>query len=202
MFDHDVNDYSVKPKTLEIGTRYADSTDVLEIPESEPWYAPDDIDIRSMKCPALNHEPSQYSVKVTDFGYSTQYAGIDDLIFIPKSEPWYAPEWHHRGFTPAQAMRMDSYSFGLVVLWLLCYSTEGDSVRRLRIDLGPDPDNALSLAYRRIEHVGSAQRSTLRRFFEISLTSIASDRCADFLHLRDLLGSELYAANEFYSECD
>ena len=200
MFDHGLDEHPVKVKTLEIGTGYADPTDALDIPKSEPWYAPDDIDVSPKKPPASDNEASRYSVKVTDFGYSTQYAGVDDLIFMPKSEPWYAPEWHHRGFTPAQATKMDSYSFGLVVLWLLCYSMEEDSVRRLRSDLSQESDDVLSLAYRRIEHVRSTKKFMLRRFFENTLTFNASDRCADFFHLRDLLGSESYAPDPFYRE--
>ena len=200
MFDHGLDEHPVNPKTLEIGTGYADSSDILDIPKSESWYAPDDIDVSRKKRLASDSEDSRYSVKVTDFGYSTQYAGVDDLIFMPKSEPWCAPEWHHRGFTPAQATKMDSYSFGLVVLWLLCYSTEEDSVRQFRIDLNQESDDVLSLAYRRIEHVRSAQKFMLRRFFENTLAFNASDRCANFLHLRDLLGSELYAPDHFYCE--
>ena len=46
-----------------------------------------------------------YTAKVADFGYSTQYTMPQDLIFMPRSWPWAAPEWHHRGFTPAQATK-------------------------------------------------------------------------------------------------
>ena len=58
-----------------------------------------------------------YTAKVADFGYSTQYTLPQDLIFMPRSWPWAAPEWHHRGFTPAQATKMDTYSFGMLVLY-------------------------------------------------------------------------------------
>lgn len=203
VFDKALVEHPAKAKNLEFGTRYADSTDVLDIPKSEPWYAPDDIidgDVNPQNSPPLDHKSSKYTAKVTDFGYSTQYTSVTDLIIMPKSEPWYAPEWHHRGFTPAQATKMDSYSFGMVVLWLLSYSTEDDSVRKFQSDLNLASNDALSLAYRRIEHIESAQRPKLQLFFEKTLTNTVPDRCSDFLHLRDILGSELYSANQFHCE--
>ena len=198
VFDKGFVEHPTEAKNLEIGTRYADSTDVLDIPKSEPWYASDDIidgDANPQTSPTLDHKSPKYTAKVTDFGYSTQYASVTDLIIMPKSEPWYAPEWHHRGFTPAQATKMDSYSFGMVVLWLLSYSAEGDSVRKLRSALNLASNDALSLAYRRIEHVESPQRPKLQLFFEKTLTHNVPDRCSDFLQLRDILGSDLYTAN-------
>ncbi len=199
VFDKGLAEHPTKTKSLEIGTRYADSTDVLDIPKSEPWYAPDiiDRDANPPNSPALDPNSPKYTAKVTDFGYSTQYASVTDLIIMPKSQPWYAPEWHHRGFTPAQATKMDSYSFGMVVLWLLSYSTEDDSVRKFQSDLNLSSNEALSLAYRRIEHVEVAQRLKLQIFFEKTLTNNAPERCADFLHLRDILGSELYTTIPF-----
>ena len=195
MFDKGLVEHPAEAKNLEIGARYADSTDVLDIPKSEPWYAPDDIIDRNDKpqtSPALDRNSPKFTAKVTDFGYSTQYASEADLIMMPKSQPWYAPEWHHRGFTPAQATKMDSYSFGTVVLWLLSYSTEDDSVRKFQSDLKSSSNDALSLAYRKIEHVEFTQRSNLQLFFKKTLTNNLPERCADFLHLRDILGSELY----------
>ena len=58
------------------------------------------------------------SAKVADFGYST-LALIDETIALPRSKPWSAPEWHHRGFTFDQARKQDLYSFALLCLWLL-----------------------------------------------------------------------------------
>ena len=204
VFDKGLVEHPAKAKNLELGPpRYADSTDVLEIPKSEPWYAPDDIidgDANPQNSPVLDHKSPKYTAKATDFGYSTQYTGVTDLIIMPRSDPWYAPEWHHRGFTPAQATKMDSYSFGMVVLWLLSYSTEDDSVRKFQSDLKLASNDALSLAYRRIEHVHSAQRPILQLFFENTLTNNLPDRCSDFLHLRDILGSDLYTASHFHCE--
>ena len=205
VFDKDLVENPAKTKILEFGTRYADSTDVLDIPKSEPWYAPNDIldgDAEPQDSPALDHKSPKYTAKVTDFEYSTQYASVTDLIIMPKSKPWYAPEWHHRGFTPAQATKMDSYSFGMVVLWLLSYSTltEDHSFRKFQSDLHLASNDALSLAYRRIEHLEFAQRPNLQLFFEKTLTKNVPDRCSDFLYLRNILGSALYTASRYHCE--
>jgi serine/threonine protein kinase len=66
-----------------------------------------------------------YIARVGDFGYSSHFQGQDDIVFLPRSVPWAAPEWHHRWFTAMDAKKMDVYSFGLVCLWLI---------------LGPGPD--------------------------------------------------------------
>ena len=34
-------------------------------------------------------------------------------------------EWHHQQFTMSDAMKMDTYSFGLLCLWFLFHGTEG-----------------------------------------------------------------------------
>jgi hypothetical protein len=56
---------------------------------------------------------------VTDFGYSTRFANEDDLIPVPKSWPWHAPEHNRNKFTPVQARKMDVFSFGMLCLWVL-----------------------------------------------------------------------------------
>ena len=60
-----------------------------------------------------------YIAKVVDFGYSTLYAGQNSLINMPDSRPWSAPEYHHRGFKPAEAMKMDTFCLGLLCFWLV-----------------------------------------------------------------------------------
>jgi serine/threonine protein kinase len=57
--------------------------------------------------------------KVADFGFSTWFRSDNDFILMPISEPWCAPEYHERGFSPDNAKRMDVYSFSMLCLWLL-----------------------------------------------------------------------------------
>ena len=62
-----------------------------------------------------------YTARVTDFGYSTRYAGDTDLITIPISSPWNAPE-HTRlqkMWTPSEAKKLETFSFGMLCLWTL-----------------------------------------------------------------------------------
>lgn len=42
----------------------------------------------------------------------------EDDIDLPQSRPWDAPEFHHQ-VRPAQARKMDVFSFGMLCLWLL-----------------------------------------------------------------------------------
>lgn len=64
-------------------------------------------------------KPGIYTAKVADFGFSTHFHGEQDLIKMPKSEPWNAPEYHDRYFYPQGAKAMDVYSFSMLCLWLL-----------------------------------------------------------------------------------
>ena len=38
---------------------------------------------------------------------------------MPKSRPWNAPEHHFEGFEADEAKRTDTYSFGMLCLWVL-----------------------------------------------------------------------------------
>jgi serine/threonine protein kinase len=68
--------------------------------------------------------PGIYTAKVADFGFSTHFYGEQDLISMPKSVPWNAPEHHHRCFLPQRAKAMDVYSFSMLCLWLFfCVET-------------------------------------------------------------------------------
>lgn len=61
------------------------------------------------------------TAKVADFGFSTCFQSDDELISIPKSEPWNAPEVDRGGqlFSPSQAKQIDVYSFALLCTWLV-----------------------------------------------------------------------------------
>jgi hypothetical protein len=43
----------------------------------------------------------------------------DDFISVPKSWPWSAPEHDYDRLKPAQARKMDVFSFGMLCLWIL-----------------------------------------------------------------------------------
>jgi serine/threonine protein kinase len=76
-------------------------------------------DIKPQNILIFKDGPDGYVARVADFGFSTWFRGDNDFILMPRSRPWYAPEYHGRGFSPDDAKRMDVYSFGMLCLWLL-----------------------------------------------------------------------------------
>ena len=64
-------------------------------------------------------EDSRVVAKVADFGFATCLQGDNDLLSIPVSEPWNAPEYYDHHFRPEPAKKMDVYSFALLCTWLL-----------------------------------------------------------------------------------
>ena len=147
-------------------------------------------DIKPENVLVFDNSSSGYKAKVSDFGYSTQYATINDSISLPKSELWHAPEWHHRGFTPLAAKKTDAYSFGMVVLWLLCYGALEDSDRKFKADLATKFNDALALAHEVLPIESLCQRNGLVQFFNKTLTRDTARRCSDFRYLEELLSSE------------
>lgn len=58
-------------------------------------------------------------IEITDFGYAGLTDRDNDLVKLPQSRPWDAPEYSPRWLTTESAKRTDVYSFGLLVFWLL-----------------------------------------------------------------------------------
>ena len=78
-------------------------------------------DIKPQNILIFQDSDGVYTARMTDFGYSTRYAGDNDLMSIPISTPWNAPE-HTRlqkMWTPFEAKKLDLFSFGLLCLWIL-----------------------------------------------------------------------------------
>lgn len=126
--------------------------------------------------------------KVIDFGYSTWLGDSDAIVSMPRSVPWTAPEWHHRGFSRTDAFKMDIYSFGLFCLWLLFYNNG----EREHCDFFKDLDTkpVLTIAYEILSgtsQIDSGQRQTLQHLFDKSLAIDPKNRYSDFEQLRDLL---------------
>src|ERR1700743_350497 len=61
----------------------------------------------------------------TDFESSCVYGDESDLLTLPKTPPWNAPEWSDRYVRVKDAKLMDIYSFGLVCFWILFRSNLG-----------------------------------------------------------------------------
>jgi serine/threonine protein kinase len=76
-------------------------------------------DIKPHNVLIFQDELGAFRAKITDFGYSTCYFHENDLIQLPKSMPWNAPEYNGLGVTPAQARKMDIFSLGILFFWLI-----------------------------------------------------------------------------------
>ena len=109
-----------------------------------------------------------------------------DFIDMPFSETWTAPEWHHRGFKPSAAMKMDAYSFGLVCLWILTIFElgVGSLLNRLRSGI-----YALDLADNFVKSSIDASKEDclkLRQLFHLTLAHDADERSGDFVKISQL----------------
>jgi serine/threonine protein kinase len=131
-----------------------------------------------------------YIAKVTDFGYSTLFSSDDAQIWMPRSGHWTAPEYHHRAFTPTNAMKMDAYSLGMLclwLLWLLCCSDGLDADCEFRKNLDAHKE-ALNLAFvlaRTTVCMVDKDRENILQFFRLTLAQNPDERSSNF---SDLLG--------------
>ena len=150
-------------------------------------------------------------MKLADLGDSSMCGYPDTLAFLPKSRPWNAPEYHHRGFPFLQAARLDIYSFGLLCLWALF----GQNLSRSAANLShcQEDDQATSglhptigiLAILRMNKMLSAvarecvftsteidreQQLKLHSFFTLTLAEDPIERSSDFKLLMNLLGHD------------
>ncbi|KAL8840330.1 MAG: hypothetical protein Q9170_001345 [Blastenia crenularia] len=146
------------------------------------------------------------SAKVADFGFSAM-ASSSEFVFLPRSIPWNAPEWHRRGFTFDQAVRQDVYSFGLLCLWFLqpaeselknTHTFECGEASSSRLDASNDSyfDDLTSAngfclpatrAIRSLEGLNHDQRSRLQALFDLTLSPDPSDRSNNIRELIPLL---------------
>jgi serine/threonine protein kinase len=93
----------------------------------------------------FEEETGSYTAKVADFGFSTYFhEEQEDLIQMPKSVPWTAPEHHVRYFTSQSAKVMDVYSFGMLCLWLL-FNNKSSEAKQFSFEAGywQDKDDIL-----------------------------------------------------------
>jgi serine/threonine protein kinase len=172
-------------------------------------------DIKPQNVLVFENNDGGYFPRVADFGFSTHFHTEDDLVYVPESVPWTAPERTHRAFTPASARKMDIYSFGMLCMWVL-FGCSPDLEPPLSLTLLPGQfvdfnhplhelnrlrylqrggenglhDWAVWLATQRIED--PSVRDSITVFFRLSLPKDPLDRCDNFGRLLDLLGSNLY----------
>lgn len=149
-------------------------------------------------------DDGEFTARVTDFGYASRFANEDDLIHVPKTEPWNALEHTYDKVTPAQAQKMDVFSFGMLCMWVM-FEKHLSGITPLPQEAhwaeqyfqgraGKDfSQNVLKdrkqegglviLAHQLVmaeEDVDDERKQALKRFFNASLTSDANLREVDF----------------------
>lgn len=132
-------------------------------------------DIKPANVLIFENDRKKFVARVTDFGYSTWLGGANDMVFMPRTPHWTAPEWHHRPMTSASAIKMDIYSFGLLCWWLLFYRGE---------------ETSLTIAHQLIiemTDVSDEQRNSLHKLFDLSLAVDPAKRCSNLGQLVSLL---------------
>jgi hypothetical protein len=161
---------------------------------------------------------SNYTAKVADFGYSTLAASEDDLIAMPISRPWNAPECDGRRVKLSEAKKMDAYSFGMLCLWILFkekffetalkyletpegrsdsvsfMEPRGEYFRQSIVEKLKQLDKLQVLARELVDTTtgfSSQQRCNLVRFFDSTLTRDSNSRISDFRYLIKLLGQDM-----------
>jgi serine/threonine protein kinase len=132
---------------------------------------------------------------MTDFGYSCYGANDDDIVRLPYSRPWAAPEYHSRDFTLRDAKRMDVYSFGMLCLYILFQKRLEDSTSSL-VSYLEDLKASESLLdfthdmVSRFAAVGETQKTSLKEFFDLTLSHKPYSRNMDFKTLINRLGGQ------------
>lgn len=149
-------------------------------------------DIKPANVLIFENDSKQYVARVADFGYSTWLGGANDLVLMPRTQYWTAPEWHHRPIHNASAVKMDVYSFGMLCLWLLFYHSGETAHRKFYEDLKSEKAT-LILAHQLVigmTDVSDEQRSNIHQLFDLSLAIDPAKRCSYFGELVCLLVSD------------
>ena len=88
-------------------------------------------------------------------------------------------------------MLMDTYSFGMLVLWLTSHIDLTHSDHYFKLDSGA-ASKAAELIPQVVEYASRNQKLDLNPFFNVTLTHDTANRCSDFRHLQKLLSPERY----------
>ena len=86
---------------------------------------------------------------------------------------------------------MDTYSFGMLVLWLISHIDQIHSDHYFK--LGSEAaSKAAELIPQVVESISRNQKLDLNPFFNVTLTHDTANRCSDFRRLQKLLSPERY----------
>ena len=86
---------------------------------------------------------------------------------------------------------MDTYCFGMLVLWLTSHIDQIHSDHYFKLGSGA-ASKAAELIPQVVEFTSRNQKLDLNLFFNVTLTHDTANRCSDFRHLQKLLSPERY----------
>ena len=152
--------------------------------------------------PNVERYTTQGRAKLTDFGYSCFGTRDSDLVYLPFSNIWSAPEYHDRAFELSAAKKVDIFSFGLTAVYLLFYWEVWDvkvvypavpQMRKIIKDgsMRRKIQEAIRDFYKD-EVQGEPQGAALLRFFDFTLAHEADSRETDLESLITLLRQSRY----------
>ena len=150
-------------------------------------------DIKPENVLVFSEDDGAYVAKVTDFGYSTLFITESDLITMPKSSPWTAPERHHRAIWPEEAKKMDAYSFGMLCLWLLFYNRAANRDRNFERSWKDPQKKLLHHTSEMLEATADLEtweKQHMQRAFTLTLAQDPDKRTASFTDLLELLSPQ------------
>lgn len=76
-------------------------------------------DLKPTNVVITNDAQGRPKAQLIDFGYSCFGSTDDDLVWLPFSPPWTAPEHEWKEYTLSAGKRMDVYSLGMTVAYLI-----------------------------------------------------------------------------------
>ena len=139
--------------------------------------------------PNIERYTTQGRAKLTEFGYSCFGTRDSDLVYLPFSNIWSAPEYHDRAFELHVAKKVNIFSFGLTAVYLLFYWKVWDALfiyptvpqmRKAIVggSLRRKIQEAIGDVYKDEVH-GEQQGAALLRFFDFTLAHEANTRETD-----------------------
>jgi serine/threonine protein kinase len=138
--------------------------------------------------------------KVADLGSSIIGESEHDLCYPPRSDPWTAPEHHHRGVSIAAAKTMDIYSLSFTCLWLLLDDRHGATTGKEAIEILwqlKDLDGLTKRACDTVEslNVSMTKEEGMKQFFNLTLATDPKARVSDVRQLMKYLEPNKYVPN-------
>ena len=165
-------------------------------------------DIKPANILIFKEKDGTFIAKLSDCGYSVPVKG-SEIIKLPRSIPFSAPEYHHRGFQFDDAQRQDIFCLGMTCLWILFHDVYLETAEATYGNKGTFPrpkvdpwghglleelkyDQTLGhFAHRLVDNtptLSTQQKVSLARFLGSALAQDPQERRLDIDVLADLLG--------------